>query len=253
MALVFADSGWGNNKGNECRLIELIDWQYRWGDSPVNEKGLFLWSIDGDNGEEWKNVVMPAECPGRDNNRFLWKRVKLPDILCNNPVLAFRSVDQIFEAYLDGKLIYSFGDLNSDPINPFIGYGSHKIFLPDDFANKFLTLRIYSEFLKIGIYGSAYIGSEGDHLRSMLLEEIDQIFLAFLFILVSFFAFIFFFLEKKKTTEIIYRFRTVSISLRRLYICPNETENLFYPKFYVLDVCRPAFFVFASVLRPVIL
>lgn len=65
------------------------------------------------------------------------------------------SVDYNFEAFLDGKPIYRFGEISADGRGSFVGWPWHLIRLPDNYGGKTLSLRVYSDYDEIGIYGES--------------------------------------------------------------------------------------------------
>ena len=58
-------------------------------------------------------MILPGDAENRESNDYLWMRAQLPEDNYINPFISFRSVDQIFEVYLDGKRIYHFGENNN--------------------------------------------------------------------------------------------------------------------------------------------
>src|SRR5262249_41329758 len=144
---------------------------YRFGDSPRGKNGGLEWAAatslrTAENQAEWRPCGVPGVPSGRAGNKFLWLRTTLsgPRVTdpASQPALFLMGVDQLFEAYLDGKLVYRFGVLDGERAEArrFAGYKAHYIPIGDNYQGKTLALRIYSEHVNIGVYGDVYIGSQ---------------------------------------------------------------------------------------------
>src|SRR5262249_39087436 len=119
-------------------------WEYRWGDSPRDAQGQRTWARpDHDPVAErgWQSSGNRVPPGGRGANQFLWLRTTLPGPEVQNPILYFLIVEQIFEAYLDGQLLYRFGTLDGDDpqARRFLGNRTHMIPLPPGYAGKQLA------------------------------------------------------------------------------------------------------------------
>ena len=149
-------------------------WEYRYGDSPRDVRGLPLWAHDPSL-PGWLPLPSLTSPPGRSGHNYVWLRTKLQGPIVSDPTLELEIVDQIFEAYLDGQLIYQFGQLdgNDAKARRFLGYPAHYLSLSDsamnlgDYRGKILTLRIYSEHINIGVFGQVSIGT-----RALLLANV---------------------------------------------------------------------------------
>ena len=148
-------------------------WEYRYGDSPRDIRGVLLWAHDPSL-SGWLPLQALKTPPNRNGRQFVWLRTRLEGPLVSDPTLALEIVDQIFEAYLDGQLIYRFGQLDGqdEQARRFLGYPVHYLSLSEgplsigDYRGKLLTLRIYSEHINIGVFGQASIGT-----RALLLTR----------------------------------------------------------------------------------
>ena len=135
-------------------------WEYRWGDSPHLGSGEFLWAQPGATAErDWRRFTPPGTPPGRAGSKFLWLRSRLVGPRAHDAAMFILLVDQIFEAYLDGVLIYRFGVLDGPGAGQPAGWAPHYLPLGDDYQGKELTLRVYSEHVEIGIMGPIQIGN----------------------------------------------------------------------------------------------
>jgi hypothetical protein len=148
------------------------DWEYRWGDSPGEESAnaALKWQPLGR-----KAIPNP---PGRQGRRFLWLRTRLsgPDV--DDATLYLGIVNQLFEAFIDGELVYRFGQLDGDgpDARRFLGYPMHFIPLGRGYAGRVLTLRIYSEHIAIGIGSPLRIGSKVFIIRDTLRKDAGKVF-----------------------------------------------------------------------------
>jgi serine/threonine protein kinase len=139
--------------------------QYRWGDSPRDPSGALLWSLPGPDAG-WLDLSGSGTPPGRSDQRFLWLRTRLegPDV--QDPALQIEIIDQLCEVFLDGQLIYRFGQLDGEGpwARRFLGYPVHyiplgRLSLARDYRGATLSFRIYSEHLNIGLFGQQRIGT----------------------------------------------------------------------------------------------
>lgn len=145
-------------------------WHYRYGDSPPLPQARFAWSLPDAQDAGWAETEQIGNPPGRNHRSFLWLRSKLVGPPLRDPALSLLVVDQIFEAYLDGELVYTFGVLDGPTGRRFRGYPQHIISLPKDYEGKTLTLRIYSEHINIGVFGRPRLGEH----RALLVESVQQ-------------------------------------------------------------------------------
>ncbi len=142
-------------------------WEYRWGDSPREENGELTWARPSTAATgEWRPFALPGIPPGRGDSRFLWLRTRLsgPQVSdsVSRPALLLLVVDQLVEAYLDGKRVYAFGILDGEGplVRRFAGYRPHFIPLEGQYIGKTLALRIYADHVNIGVFGDPSIGSQ---------------------------------------------------------------------------------------------
>jgi signal transduction histidine kinase len=98
--------------------------------------------------------------PGYKGRKILWLRVSLPAGTWEGPTIYLPRVFLNLEVYLESKLIYSFGELKSAYANRFSAFVPHRISLPDDFQEKTLFFRLYSDLSRLnGIDGTVLLGS----------------------------------------------------------------------------------------------
>ena len=132
-------------------------WAYRFGDSPRDASGAFVWAQAADV-EGFSPLAQDGTKIGRNGARYLWVRTRLVGNAGADPVLQVRGIDQLVEAYVDGKLVYRFGDFEGPEALRFRGYKPHDFPLGEGFEGKTLALRIYSDHVNIGTFGRVVIG-----------------------------------------------------------------------------------------------
>ena len=182
----------GGDDGPPDRL-ELTDgWQYRWGDSPVDESGLPLWRLDSADSSEWHDVDIPIDAPGRDGRDYLWLRVPLPASVWEDPAFFLTMVMGAFEAYVGGERVYVSGRMGEPQTHGYDALQWHMFGLPRLDAGGTLHLRVYSAGSHIGVPlmadNKALYGSEQSLLRYVVLNSMDRFVLGSLFLLLGLLA-----------------------------------------------------------------
>ena len=182
---------------NEAKIIDLTKqkWEYKWGDSPF-ENNIPLWTVQEDSSSKWQSIPYPANPPQRDGKTNVWYRVKLPDILTQDPHIYIFSVDLITQVYLKGKQIYHFGEFDEAGKGKYQGWPWHMFSLPKDAQGEYLYFRVYSNYIDLGLFGEILISSEGDILKKMLGNDIPKLIVGSLALFVSLLFFISIFAKK---------------------------------------------------------
>lgn len=142
------------------------DWEYRWGDSPRDQLGRLMWAQLGDRSTGWLRLNRHQRLPGRNGSRWLWLRFPVPSVAAKDLVLQLTHVDQALQVYLDGQVVYEWGDFTSAAKVPFPGFRGHIIRLPSGRTGKTLLLRIYSEHRNIGPAWSIAFGEHAVSTRA---------------------------------------------------------------------------------------
>ena len=199
-------------------------WEYRWGDSPVDATGKFSYlrpyrgqNEDGrnpmsdsgpaDNGlsdetqQGWAPLPFPAQPAGRDGANFIWQRVLLPEGQWRDPALYIYSVDLIFEAYIDGEMIYKHGNLDAEQPR-FEGWPFHIIPLPREPGGRYLYLRVYSDYPDIGIYHRVVLDDRADLIEWLLLSNVDLLAFAGALLVIGAFAMLHFLRTRESWTHL---------------------------------------------------
>ncbi len=180
---------------------------YRLGDSPVDERGRRLWATKTAGISGWSAQTFPGQPKVKGDGTIVWQRVLLPRVASSSssasaaPVspgvgrppafakvartLRFRSVDQLFELYLNGRVIYRMGD----PGRPdgFITAGTtlHLVDLGRDFSNQPLYFRVYSRSANRGLNGRVFLGARSDHLAEIIRQESHRVVFSIVFVLIG--------------------------------------------------------------------
>ena len=132
-------------------------WEYRWGDSPFDTDGTPRWTRESNADDQWRPIGFPSNPPGRSGRENVWYRVPVPEGDWRDPVLYVFSIDLIVQVYLDGRMIYSYGEFDERGKGEFAGWPWHMIPLPDGSEGEFLYFRVFSNYLDIGLWGEVKI------------------------------------------------------------------------------------------------
>lgn len=159
-------------------------WQYRWGDSPRNEAGEPLWSFEDAPGV-WTSQTFGDWPKGSKGEMNLWQRVRLPGFSGDQNVLFVRGAWQLFEAYVGGRKIYSYGDLGESGRDRFPGQAWHWIPMKPEYSSKMVTFRFYSSDRYFGVYDGVQIGTRQDHLLWILKRDLALIVLSFIYMFIG--------------------------------------------------------------------
>jgi tRNA A-37 threonylcarbamoyl transferase component Bud32 len=197
-------------------------WSYKWGDSPRDEHGALQWLRAGATEFTPLDEKAGTRLPGRNGQRFVWLRTKLqgPDV--HDPTLYVEIVDQIFEAYLDGQRIHTYGDL--DGTRRFIGYPAHFIPLGDDYRGRTLTLRIYSDHLNIGVFGRLRIGSKARLITEALRQDVGKIAVGLVLCAIGIFVFFLYFNERRESAYLHYAVFALTVGI--WVLCQMRVRSL---------------------------
>lgn len=165
---------------------ELSDRQGRrvlWGDEPPavssSDRAAVACELAGAAG--WTPLDAPNGPPGRQGRRVLWLRRELPSWSGRDPTIFVHSADIAFEAFLEGQLLYRFGDVSPDGAVAFAGWPWHLVRVPDHFQGKPILFRVVSDVQDIGLAGAVRLGSPAQHLRAVITGDLHRVVLALLF------------------------------------------------------------------------
>jgi len=178
--------------------IELSEgWQYRWGDSPLNEAGIPIWIYEDSLSNNWKPIAYKKGVinpPNRHGEKKLWLRVKLPEGDWSNPHIFINFVRFACEVYLGGQRIYRSEGMNEQRDRNSIVPRWHIIPIESEgwftsvntaFQNELLYFSIYSDDPRLIGIKNVSIGSRADFIKKLMANEIQLIVLGFLFIAIG--------------------------------------------------------------------
>ncbi len=131
-------------------------WQYRWGDSPMDARGVPEW-VSAPNDDAWQPIAFPSNPPDRSGRKNAWFRVTLPQGSWSSPVLYIFSVDIIVQVWFKGEKIYQYGVFDARGEGDFQGWPWHAIPLPDGYHTEPMYFRVYSDYTDIGLWGEVAI------------------------------------------------------------------------------------------------
>ena len=163
-------------------------WECRYGDTPVSPTGERVFARAGANAEGFSPCQPPGTPPGREQNNFLWMRTTLEGADYHDPTLFLLSMDQIFEAYVDGKLVYRFGELDAPGLRHYAGHRPHYIPLGQGYQGKLLALRIFSEHINIGIVGQVFLGGRLTLTVATMRSGLDKLCIGVVLVLIGLLA-----------------------------------------------------------------
>ncbi|MCK5149122.1 response regulator [bacterium] len=174
------------------QIIELkTGWLYRFGDSPVDTEGRFIWLGDSLNSPQWTSVNSIDELPS-SGDKSLWIRTRLPATEATCPALHFSGAREIVQIFLDGRKIHQYGEFISNDKYHFKGWYQNFVRLPDDYGDSILSFRIWSGGAFIGIGAPLSLGPADDILNRLFISNFDEIIFASLFVILGVAIFIIF-------------------------------------------------------------
>jgi hypothetical protein len=163
---------------NNRNYLELTNgWKYRWGESPLNEAGVPLWTIEDTLSEEWKSVeykkgiLNPLE---RQQKKILWLCAKIPEGKWRDPHIFIENVRFACEVYLESQRIYQTKGMNEPGIHNIVPTW-HLIPLEFEYQNKLLFFRIYSDDPRSMGIEPIFLGSKSDFIKKMVGDRIQLI------------------------------------------------------------------------------
>lgn len=160
------------------------NWYYRWGDSPRNSDGTLSWLAEPpDETSSWLPQLSFQQPLSVSDDHFVWLAISLPPVTSVSDSLYLPGIDQLFEAYVQGERIYTFGNLDQVDERRFLGWSWHLLPLHPEWSGQTLFLRIYSEDETIGLIGKPLL-TNGQALKLQILQkDLFAAFCAFFFLL----------------------------------------------------------------------
>lgn len=216
--------------------IELTQgWQYRWGDSPLDEADIPLWTKETSSPTDWQSFQVPEKLKTPPGETILWLRVPLPKKRWQSPAVYLRSVPYILDAYLENQRIYSQYSLNTAGEADMEGYQWPIVPLESDFSGKPLFFRVYvgkSASIYIGLYDRVTVGSQVDLIKRLIQQEIDSIlgmFFAVLGLIAIFLA------STRQEKKAYLSFGLLAIVIGLYTISRSDFVDLFFGQSFIWD------------------
>ena len=198
-------------------------WEYNFGDSPKDSLGRLLWALPQSPSRDWTPIGRYDKLTGRKDRRWLWLRAEIPPHNHPDPVFYMLHLDQELQVFLDGKLIYEWGDFSIDN-RPFRGFRGHMIRLPKDSSGRRLCLRIYSAHRNIGPAGPMRFGDRGDIMLHLFLNDLPRVIVGGILFLLSAMGFALYWLRRDEAVFLAYGVLALAGGL---YILAQAQQRLF--------------------------
>ncbi len=182
----------GSPRGIEPPPIPLTQgWHYRWGDSPVDETGLPLWTYQDGSNSTWQPLEVSQKIRKPSGLETVWLRVPLPPLDWKYPNLDFRGVPDAIAIYHDQQLIESFNDDGNSGEILIKHYDWPILPLNSTLPGSTLFFKVdmrYSNEIGVGGLGGVHVGSHSDLIKLLIVRDIDRLILGCLFLGISGFA-----------------------------------------------------------------
>jgi signal transduction histidine kinase len=235
-----------SQSSNDLGYLELTDtWKYSWGESPMNEDGVF----DENLSKNWqtikyiKGILNP---PDRQGAKELWLLVNLPETKWINPNLFIEEMTLPAEIYLNGQRIFKYGEANKRVNRR--DYIPQLNILPIDseFQNTTLYFRLMPEDPSFIGIGRIFIGSELDLIRKIIKEKISLVILGFIFIATGLIPLILFIKKRREKIYFAYGFFSIVMGFVTIGEARILVQLLFGHMFL-----RSSIFIISTFLMPV--
>lgn len=145
---------------------EIKNWEYIEGDLDITK------NLDVQiRRQTWKKAPDSLRPEIDSEHKNIWMRARL-DLTFGSNTLYIRSIDQVFEVYGNGKLIYKNGSLNKEGRGKFIDWRRHYIPITPSLLGNFIYFRLYSDYSAIGFYGTPLLTNKAELITNMQTSEI---------------------------------------------------------------------------------
>jgi len=233
--------------------VELKDgWKYRWGDSPVDDSGMPLWTSDKLNSGEWNDYSLKSV--GMERNKlyqYVWFAVKIPEDSSDSTSIFFnRITTQAVDIYIDGEKIYSYA-LSSMAQKDFLP-SSKRLLIPlmHDVSGKTLFIRAYSSHDRVGPCTSVLIGAYDKLSNILMCADLSNLILGFFFLIFGIIVtpIVFFLHSHERKTFISLSLFVVCMGIWQLvqYLIFNQiifVETVYWHFLFVLSMHLAAIFL----------
>ena len=211
-----------------ANLIDLDQWQFRWGDSPLDSTGKPEWVRLEQQPSWWTDVDVPVFY-GSGQGHYVWLRTEIPDFDWSSPTLFLTATLYSIEIYVDTTKIYAFGPMTGKTLK-FESMRWHMVPLGSQAAGKTMYIRVYSDRdthigLPIQADNKVMVGSQMGIITWIIQTSIDRFVLGFLFILIGFMSIDFFMHRWKQKPFIYLPFAIFTLSIGTAYTFSSEISQ----------------------------
>jgi two-component system sensor histidine kinase ChiS len=209
--------------------IEITQgWQYRWGDSPLNDASIPRWTEEDVSNSAWKSFKVPGKIKTPPGEKIAWLRVPLPEGQWRYPAIDRRDIPYL-EAYLGNKLIDKFAELDSSGKRKFLESPWPIIPLESDFPGKTLFFKVSaddSKFITVGTQRRVMLGSQVSILNKLVQKNIGNFIFGCFFTAIGIFPILIAFRRQQWKAYLSFGFLSLSIGI--FTITGNELITLFF-------------------------
>lgn len=192
-------------------------WYYRWGDSPKNPNGTLSWLNESpEKNSSWLPQSTLQQPFFISDDHFVWLAISLPTVTTLSDSLYLPGVDQLFEAYVQGEKIYTFGNLDQLKSRKFLGWSWHLLPLRPEWSGQTLFLRIYSEDETIGLIGNPLLINRPTLQLTLLKDDLFATFCSLFFLLAGILSIISYLLERKLSEHLYFGMFAIAMGLYTL-------------------------------------
>jgi len=176
----------GDNPSSSLKKL-TAGWTYAWVDTRLtddNNRGI---TDSPSSNTQWKPIATPVNPPDRNGRHLLFLKNTIPDENWEDPALLIdgRGILLTFRAYIDGDLIFKFGELNSLGGGNLSGITSQIIPIDKRHLGKTITFKVFSDYSNIGIRGRVFFGSKADLIQYVAKKDISRLVIGILMVLIG--------------------------------------------------------------------
>lgn len=203
--------------------------EYRYGESPRTASGALVWASpaakDAALDLGWQEATTLSKPPGRQGRQQLWLRTVLHGPKFDDAVFYAPYVRQSFEAFLDGKLIAHFGQVEGPLSRRFPGKRGSYLPIGPDYNGKLLVLRIHSAENIIGIWGQSLLGSRAAVLTNVVHSGLSTTLLGTIFFALGCVLFFLYIAQRSDSAYLWYSFSSLLLGI---YLVGGSPFRVFF-------------------------
>ncbi len=152
--------------------MPLSGWYYRWGNSPLDEEGMPLWTRQNEPTPEWKLVGDASGAKAeRQGQSDLWLMIQPPEGQWQNPGLLVPPVIHSLNVYQGQRHVYRSEEFKTPDSIKYSSFKWHQISLERELQSDMIFLKIYSDspqFIGMSDYPLLLIGHQTDLTRELI-------------------------------------------------------------------------------------